>query len=509
MSERFVWDRGEVTVTHQVTRADPWVAEQMSALGLTARALTHEPIGRPGGPGVWGLKGKQFPAYFQHIRNDLMEAGHPEAEAHSLAWGILRNFAAGHDGKGNRVSADTQRKAIEALAEMKKLQAEAKATRSTAMSGDTYDSDGLDASWDGSHDDLPDMSGLATSDFDAAAEGSSQFSDWGEPGGQAQRMAKLGTGGRFAALKASLAAKGVRDPGALAAKIGRRKYGKAKFQALASAARKRSGGGKQAMATRFGELYRTWPLEDCRLLDRSDGEQYGSGRVVEAYAAIYDAPAEIRDREGHYVETIRRGAFDQVLRAIHPDRNGGYWNVGVLYNHGMTVHGTPAERFSMPCGVTQHISSEGKGLLTRTEYANTPLGDEILELVNMGALRTQSFTGDIVRSNPPLRGPGDRYRGRGGVLPQVQRIQLGLREYGLTPFAAYSGAEVLGVRMQLPEGYEALVPEYEDAYPDEGDGDGFPPEDGSSAPSTGHRLYALRSRELYERAGISLPGREE
>lgn len=46
---------------------------------------------------------------------------------------------------------------------------------------------------------------------------------------------KLGSGGRFAALKAALAQrKGVTDPGALAASIGRAKYGKPKFQSLAA-----------------------------------------------------------------------------------------------------------------------------------------------------------------------------------------------------------------------------------------------------------------------------------
>jgi hypothetical protein len=45
----------------------------------------------------------------------------------------------------------------------------------------------------------------------------------------------LGSGGRFAALKAALAkSKGVDDPGALAASIGRKKLGKARFQALAA-----------------------------------------------------------------------------------------------------------------------------------------------------------------------------------------------------------------------------------------------------------------------------------
>ena len=37
--------------------------------------------------------------------------------------------------------------------------------------------------------------------------------------------AKLGEGGRFAALKNKLAKKGVNNPGAVAASIGRKKYG--------------------------------------------------------------------------------------------------------------------------------------------------------------------------------------------------------------------------------------------------------------------------------------------
>jgi len=47
--------------------------------------------------------------------------------------------------------------------------------------------------------------------------------------------AKLGSGKRFAALKSSIAAKGnVKNPGAVAAAIGRKKYGKAAFQKLAA-----------------------------------------------------------------------------------------------------------------------------------------------------------------------------------------------------------------------------------------------------------------------------------
>ena len=50
---------------------------------------------------------------------------------------------------------------------------------------------------------------------------------------------KLGTGKRFAALKAKLAKKGVRDPAALAATIGRKKLGAKKMAQLSAAGRKR------------------------------------------------------------------------------------------------------------------------------------------------------------------------------------------------------------------------------------------------------------------------------
>lgn len=51
------------------------------------------------------------------------------------------------------------------------------------------------------------------------------------------KNAPLGEGGRFAAVEASAAASGARNPAAVAAAAGRKKYGKAKFQRLSSAGR--------------------------------------------------------------------------------------------------------------------------------------------------------------------------------------------------------------------------------------------------------------------------------
>lgn len=54
-------------------------------------------------------------------------------------------------------------------------------------------------------------------------------------------MGKLGDGSRFQALTHKLEGrKGVSDPKGLAAYIGRKKYGKEKFQALATKGRERA-----------------------------------------------------------------------------------------------------------------------------------------------------------------------------------------------------------------------------------------------------------------------------
>lgn len=51
---------------------------------------------------------------------------------------------------------------------------------------------------------------------------------------------KLGTGKRFAQLKAKLAKRAAKSPGALAAWIGRKKYGPKRFAKLSAKGRKRN-----------------------------------------------------------------------------------------------------------------------------------------------------------------------------------------------------------------------------------------------------------------------------
>ena len=254
------------------------------------------------------------------------------------------------------------------------------------------------------------------------------------------------------------------------------------------------------------EYMRLYPLEDMHIIRSADG---GDGRTVEAFAAVFGEPAEIQDFEGHYIEVVDRSAFNKVIADASRARGGFPGSVKVLYNHGMTIQGTPSERFSMPIGVPVDIRAEQRGLLTRTRYNDTPLADEILENIRAGSITSQSFTGRIVRSDPQLR-RGDRYRpGSDGTLRTVHRTELGLREYGPVLWPAYSGAEILGVRMSTP-GTEPPEPdEQEQALPPDEEaaaGEPPPPEpfgtEEHSARYHQHALYALRSKEAREKAGL-------
>ena len=178
---------------------------------------------------------------------------------------------------------------------------------------------------------------------------------------------------------------------------------------------------------------RSFPLEDITI------QAGGDGRTVEAYAAVFNTPTTIRDQDGHYTEVIDAGAFTKTIS----ERGSRF---GVFFNHGLTLHGTPSERHSMPIGTPQEVRVESRGVLTVTRYNKTPLADEVLEAINSGAITGQSFSGRMLQSKTDARRP---YRERNGVLPTVTRTEIAMTEYGPTPLPAYEDAGILGVRSLL------------------------------------------------------------
>ncbi|MEH0423127.1 HK97 family phage prohead protease [Streptomyces sp. B21-083] len=187
---------------------------------------------------------------------------------------------------------------------------------------------------------------------------------------------------------------------------------------------------------------RSFPLEDIRV--RAGGD----GRTVEAYAAVFDTPSEIHDQDGHYNEVIDRRAFERTLSQLAPAGSRTNWRVGVLYNHGRTLFGTPSERGAMPIGAPVEIKADSRGLLTVTRYNRTELADEVLENIREGSITAQSFSGGFLRSDPGRPPRGGWRADAGGKLRTVRRQEVALREYGPTPFPAYPDAAVVGVRAE-------------------------------------------------------------
>lgn len=186
-------------------------------------------------------------------------------------------------------------------------------------------------------------------------------------------------------------------------------------------------------------ISRSFAVDD--LVVRSDGD----GRLVDAYAAVFNTPAEIKDGYGHYFEVIDRSAFDvSIKRGTRPL---------VLFNHGRDIFGNAAAEFSKPIGRAESIIADGRGLRTTTRINNTALGDDVLELLRSGSVDGFSFTARPLRSKPipPAGGEG---------LRTVVRQELALQEYGPAVFQAYADARLLAVRSQeLAEEISALDPD--------------------------------------------------
>jgi HK97 family phage prohead protease len=188
------------------------------------------------------------------------------------------------------------------------------------------------------------------------------------------------------------------------------------------------------------EYTRSFALEDISV--RSEG----GGRTVDAYAAVFNTPAPVKDPDGEYLEELDPAAFNRAID--HTIRyRGGVESIPVMFNHGMTIFHTPSELDSMPIGVPEEIRADKRGLFTRTRYLNTPRADAALENIKAGSIRAYSFRGEFKRSNPAVPRGGFR-SARNGDLTTVRRMESTLKEYGPCTFPIYDGAEVIAVRAE-------------------------------------------------------------
>lgn len=253
------------------------------------------------------------------------------------------------------------------------------------------------------------------------------------------------------------------------------------------------GEGLTVMAGFPNTFVRSFALQDIAI--RSGGD----GRTVEAYAAVFDTPAEIVDGQGHYTEVIDRAAFNRTI-ANNATR------VGVFYNHGLNLYGGASDRGSVPIGTPEEIRADHNGLLTVTRYNKTPLADEVLEAIRSGGIAGYSFTGRLIRSDPSRPPSGGFNRGRDGMLRTVRRHELGLQEYGPTPMPAYTEAAILGVRAAMAQYLSTITsttPD-EDLDPDD---TGTPDDSGPAADEPAATSTSVRHSPYARRLQVALTAR--
>lgn len=179
---------------------------------------------------------------------------------------------------------------------------------------------------------------------------------------------------------------------------------------------------------------RAYALDDLHV--RSDG----SGRIVEAYAAVFNTRTEIMDQDGHYKEELPPTSFNKTISLKHqPGKPSGF---SVLFNHGRTIDGTPADSLTMPIGVPVEVRADDRGVFTATRYLDNPIADNVLNAIKAGAIRAQSFSGRF--RNSVKSWPNGR-----NELPLITRNEIEMREYGPAVFAAYVDAEILGTRTEM------------------------------------------------------------
>jgi HK97 family phage prohead protease len=224
------------------------------------------------------------------------------------------------------------------------------------------------------------------------------------------------------------------------------------------------------------------------------------GRTVTAYAAVFDTPASVVDKDGEYEEVLDRRSFS---RTIEHHRRNDFAGLNVYYNHALTLYGTPSERFAVPIGRAIDVKEDRRGVLTTALYNDGDHASEVLASIRNGEVTGQSFTGRFVQSEPSRSRFGAKWNRRSdGSLTRVRRLEVAMKEFGPTPAPVYKDARILGVRSifdRLPEDERRRALDYLGIHgtPEEGLAVGGDSQSHSSLRAEAVRLRAqLRSRGI-------------
>ncbi|MEV5445251.1 HK97 family phage prohead protease [Streptomyces sp. NPDC052644] len=171
---------------------------------------------------------------------------------------------------------------------------------------------------------------------------------------------------------------------------------------------------------------------------RADGDgEAGDGRSLSGYAAVFGQDTEIDSWEGHFVETIRKGAFRKTIRESVPV---------MQFDHGR--HPLIG---SLPIGQITDLREDDQGLYVEARVTDNWLMQPVRDAIAEKTVNGMSFRFEVVREEwrdvngklvrpeevlDLLWMPGDR-----GPLRR-ELIELKCRELGPVVFPAYAGTSV-------------------------------------------------------------------
>jgi HK97 family phage prohead protease len=151
---------------------------------------------------------------------------------------------------------------------------------------------------------------------------------------------------------------------------------------------------------------------------RSDGDR----RTLVGYAAMFNRSTVINSWEGNFREQIAPGAF---ARSIKNKGTG----IKVLFNHGMDP-----SIGDKPLGRASTIQEDAKGLYVEVPLSRTSYNDDIIALLEDGAIDGMSF-----RFNVPAGGDSWEYPDKGLPTRTLREVNLSVT------FPAYAATSA-GVR---------------------------------------------------------------
>lgn len=153
----------------------------------------------------------------------------------------------------------------------------------------------------------------------------------------------------------------------------------------------------------------------------------GDGLTLAGYAAVFNSPTRIDSWEGHFDETIARGAFSKTINARE--------RVVVQFDHGKHPFFG-----SLPLGRIEQMREDDHGL-----YVEVRLSDNWFTQPIRDAIRDEAVTGMSFRFSVPEG--GDDWR-QGAEVQERTIREVKLYELGPVVFPAYADTSV-GVRSAL------------------------------------------------------------